>query len=37
MNKIKIALFDANTCSNEVCYKGANLANCKQTHEKKCF
>ena len=29
--------FERDTCSNEVCYKCANLANCKQTHEKKCF
>ena len=29
--------FEKDTCPNEVCYKCANLANCKQTHEKKCF
>ena len=29
--------FASDTCPNEVCYKCANLANCKQTHEKKCF
>jgi D-lactate dehydrogenase len=29
--------FTSDTCPNEVCYKCANLANCKQTHEKKCF
>lgn len=29
--------FERDTCSNEVCYKCENLANCKQTHEKKCF
>ena len=33
-----VRLFFANdTCPNEVCYKCANLATCKQTHEKKCF
>lgn len=29
--------FVKDTCTNEVCYKCANLNNCKQTHEKKCF
>ncbi len=29
--------FERDTCSNEICYKCANLANCNQAHEKKCF
>lgn len=29
--------FEKDICSNEVCYKCANIGNCKQTHEKKCF
>ena len=29
--------FEKDTCTNEVCYKCANLANCNQAHEKKCF
>lgn len=29
--------FEKDTCPNEVCYKCANIGNCKQTHEKKCF
>ena len=29
--------FIKDTCSNEVCYKCANLANCRQEHDKKCF
>ena len=29
--------FEKDTCPNEVCYKCANISNCKQTHEKKCF
>ncbi len=29
--------FDRDTCSNEICYKCANLTNCNQAHEKKCF
>ncbi len=29
--------FEKDTCSNEVCYKCANIGSCKQTHEKKCF
>ncbi len=29
--------FVKDTCTNEVCYKCANLNNCKQTHGKKCF
>lgn len=29
--------FQKDTCSNEVCYKCSNIANCNQAHEKKCF
>ena len=29
--------FEKDTCTNEVCYKCSNLANCNQAHEKKCF
>ena len=29
--------FERDTCSNEICYKCANLANCNQAHENKCF
>lgn len=29
--------FERDTCTNEICYKCANLANCRQTHDKKCF
>ena len=29
--------FERDTCKNEVCYKCANLSNCNQAHEKKCF
>ena len=29
--------FERDTCSNEVCYKCGNLAQCEQKHEKKCF
>ena len=29
--------FEKDTCPNEVCYKCAKLATCKQQHEKKCF
>ncbi len=29
--------FEKDTCSNEICYKCANLSNCNQAHEKKCF
>lgn len=29
--------FERDTCSNEICYKCSNLANCNQAHEKKCF
>ena len=36
LNNVK-EFFDKGTCTNEICYKCANLANCKQTHEKKCF
>lgn len=28
---------EKDTCTNEICYKCSNLANCKQTHETKCF
>lgn len=36
LNNVK-EFFDKGTCTNEICYKCANLANCKQTHETKCF
>ena len=29
--------FEKDTCTNEVCYKCSNLANCNQAHDKKCF
>lgn len=29
--------FKKDTCTNEVCYKCANITNCNQAHEKKCF
>ena len=29
--------FKKDTCTNEVCYKCSNLANCDQKHDKKCF
>ena len=29
--------FESDTCSNEICYKCANLSNCNQEHVKKCF
>ena len=29
--------YEKDACSNEVCYKCANIGSCKQTHEKKCF
>ncbi len=29
--------FEKDTCFNEVCYKCANLSNCKQENEKKCY
>ncbi len=29
--------FKIDTCTNEVCYKCANITNCNQAHEKKCF
>ena len=36
LNNVK-EFFDKGACANEICYKCANLANCKQTHETKCF
>ena len=36
LNNVK-EFFDKGPCTNEICYKCANLANCKQTHENKCF
>ncbi|MBR1772993.1 MAG: 2-hydroxyacid dehydrogenase [Eubacterium sp.] len=36
LNNVK-EFFDKGTCTNEICYKCANLATCKQTHENKCF
>ncbi len=36
LNNIR-EFFEKDTCPNEVCYKCTNIANCKQTHEKKCF
>ena len=36
LNNIR-EFFEKDTCSNEVCYKCANVGNCKQAHEKKCF
>jgi len=36
LNNIRVFLKE-DTCPNEVCYKCAKVANCKQTHEKKCF
>ncbi len=29
--------FQRDTCPNEICYKCGKIADCKQTHEKKCF
>ena len=29
--------FEKDTCTNEICYKCSNLANCNQAHDKKCF
>ena len=29
--------FEKDTCTNEICYKCANLSNCNQAHEKSVF
>ena len=31
------SFFENETCANEVCYKCANISNCNQSHDKKCF
>ena len=31
------SFFENETCVNEVCYKCANISNCNQSHDKKCF
>ena len=36
LNNVK-EFFERDTCSNEICYKCANLSSCNQAHEKKCF
>ncbi len=36
LNNVK-EFFEKDTCSNEICYKCANISTCNQTHEKKCF